>query len=265
VNVESPYFGHLRLREDSGEQEILLGKGTHLGGGVAIVDWRHAPVSRLFYRYRQGDAYDEEIAGREREGEILTRRTVTIRDRQLQRVDAPRGHLPARRRRSGALAPDRARVGTARGRRRRGTPRACRSARAQRAGSAATSSTARRARTSTSPTSPGLIDPEQFALITRPTAGFVVIRGAAGSGKTTVAPPSQSHTSPTTTRASTPTYARRRLLARAPRLREPRAARARRAPRAGADVPRVGARDPPPLLPMLPVERREDTPAVVQR
>src|SRR5512144_414829 len=45
VSVESPYFGHLRLREDSGEQEILLGKGTHLGGGVAIVDWRHAPVS----------------------------------------------------------------------------------------------------------------------------------------------------------------------------------------------------------------------------
>src|SRR5688572_5958135 len=55
VDVASPYFGHLRLREDSGEQEILLGKGTHLGGGVAIVDWRHAPVSRLFYRYRQGE------------------------------------------------------------------------------------------------------------------------------------------------------------------------------------------------------------------
>ena len=33
----------------------------------------------------------------------------------------------------------------------------------------------------------GLIDPEQFALITRPSAGFVVIRGTAGSGKTTVA------------------------------------------------------------------------------
>src|SRR5262249_42484671 len=33
----------------------------------------------------------------------------------------------------------------------------------------------------------GLIDPEQFALITRPSAGMVVIRGTAGSGKTTVA------------------------------------------------------------------------------
>src|SRR5690349_24825762 len=43
VNAESPYFGHLRLREESGDQEILLGKGTHLDGGVAIVDSRHAP------------------------------------------------------------------------------------------------------------------------------------------------------------------------------------------------------------------------------
>jgi DNA helicase-2/ATP-dependent DNA helicase PcrA len=32
-----------------------------------------------------------------------------------------------------------------------------------------------------------LIDPQQFALITRPTSGAVVIRGTAGSGKTTVA------------------------------------------------------------------------------
>src|SRR4029077_2038460 len=33
----------------------------------------------------------------------------------------------------------------------------------------------------------GLIDPHQFDLITKPSAGFVVIRGTAGSGKTTVA------------------------------------------------------------------------------
>jgi DNA helicase-2/ATP-dependent DNA helicase PcrA len=33
----------------------------------------------------------------------------------------------------------------------------------------------------------GLIDPEQFGLITQPASGFLVIRGAAGSGKTTVA------------------------------------------------------------------------------
>ena len=68
-------------------------RAPHLGGGVAIVDWRHAPISRLFYRYRQGDEYDEEIAGRERSGEVAA---------------APHGHDPrpppaARRRARGHL------------------------------------------------------------------------------------------------------------------------------------------------------------------
>ncbi len=41
--------------------------------------------------------------------------------------------------------------------------------------------------TSTCQKSRGLIDPEQFELITRPSTGFLAIRGTAGSGKTTVA------------------------------------------------------------------------------
>ncbi len=186
VSPESPYFGHLRLREDAGEQEILLGKGTHLDGGVAIVDWRHAPVSRLFYRYRQGDAFDEEIAGRERSGEIVTRRTVTIRDRRLQRIDAPEGTFqrnPEAATGWHRIAPETTRLaggeGTALrahavgegGTRRLGDERSDGPPRADKH----------------LPDIAGLIDPEQFALITRPTAGFVVIRGAAGSGKTTVA------------------------------------------------------------------------------
>ncbi|MCC6766282.1 MAG: AAA family ATPase [Deltaproteobacteria bacterium] len=185
VSADSPYFGHLRLREESGDQEILLGKGTHLGGGVAIVDWRHAPVSRLFYRYRQGDLFDEEIAGRERSGEVLVRRTVTIRDRRLQRVDAPEGIFqrdPEAADGWHRIAPETARLAGGEGA----------ALRAHAIGEGAT----RRlggphdgpARADKHlPDIAGLIDPEQFALITRPTSGFVVIRGAAGSGKTTVA------------------------------------------------------------------------------
>jgi DNA helicase-2/ATP-dependent DNA helicase PcrA len=186
VSVESPYFGHLRLGEESGEQEILLGKGTHLGGGVAIVDWRHAPVSRLFYRYRQGDTFDEEIAGRERSGEVLVRRTVTIRDRRLQRIDAPEGIFQPDAAAPTAwhrLAPEAARLAGGEGA----------ALRAYAIGEGATRRLGGEAHDGVSradkhlPDIAGLIDPEQFALITRPTAGFVVIRGAAGSGKTTVA------------------------------------------------------------------------------
>src|SRR5262245_45729315 len=91
VDRDSPYFAHLRLRENGADRDILLGKATRLQRGVRIVDWRNAPISRIFYRYQQGEPYEEEIAGRVMTGEVVARRTVTIRSRQLQRVDAPEG------------------------------------------------------------------------------------------------------------------------------------------------------------------------------
>src|SRR5213080_1575834 len=91
VDAGSPYCAHMRLAEDGGEQDVLLGKTTRLLPGLPIVDWRNAPISRLFYAYRQGEGFEEEIAGRARTGVLSARRTVTIRDRTLHRVDAPEG------------------------------------------------------------------------------------------------------------------------------------------------------------------------------
>ncbi|MGE5199806.1 MAG: hypothetical protein ACM3H9_09210, partial [Rhodospirillaceae bacterium] len=89
VDAASPYFAHLKLREKTGVQDILIGKTTRLLPGYPIVDWRNAPISRVFYRYRQGEEYEEEIAGRVKEGVVLARRTLSIRDRQLRRIEAP--------------------------------------------------------------------------------------------------------------------------------------------------------------------------------
>jgi len=69
VDPNCPYFAHLRLREGGAERDILLGKATRLQHGVRIVDWRNAPISRIFYRYHQGEEYEEEIAGRTMSGE----------------------------------------------------------------------------------------------------------------------------------------------------------------------------------------------------
>jgi ATP-dependent DNA helicase UvrD/PcrA len=263
VSQDSPYFGHLRLREENGEQEILLGKGTHLGGGVTIVDWRHAPVSRLFYRYRQGDAYDEEIAGRERSGEVVVRRTVTIRDRRLQRVDAPEGLYqrdPSTPTAWQRLSPETVRLGGGEGTALRA--HALGEGSGQRLGDGHDG--ALRADKHL-PDIAGLIDPEQFALITRPTAGFVVIRGAAGSGKTTVALHRIAYLAYDDPRIDSE---RTLVVVFSPALRD----------YVGHVLPALGVHQVQVrtfhewareirrrLLPMLPTDRREHTPSVVQR
>lgn len=184
VAAESPYFGHLRLREQGREWDICLGKATFIAGGVSVVDWRHAPVSRLFYRYEQGDGYDEEIAGRTREGQVTVRRTVTVREAALQRVDAPEGTY--RRRADGAWEE----TARAAPRLQGGEGAALRvyqtGAGGERRLGAAPDGAAVRADKHL-PDIAGLIDPAQFELITRPSSGLVVVRGTAGSGKTTVA------------------------------------------------------------------------------
>ncbi len=186
LDRSSPYFAHLRLLEAGGSRDVCLGKATRLDNGLRIVDWRHAPIARLFYRYQQGDEYAEEISGREVEGRVEARRTVTIRGATLERIEAPEGvfvpessagdgwrHVAREvpRLAGGEGAALRVHEGAALRERRLGTDLAGRAQRVDKR----------------LPDIAGLIDPAQFDLITRPGHGFLVVRGAAGSGKTTVA------------------------------------------------------------------------------
>jgi DNA helicase-2/ATP-dependent DNA helicase PcrA len=91
VDPDSPYFGHLRLRENGRSRDVFLGKATQLEHGLRIVDWRNAPISRLFYQYKEGDEYMEEMADTVREGTIDVRRTVHIARGELRRVGTPDG------------------------------------------------------------------------------------------------------------------------------------------------------------------------------
>ena len=93
VDRDSPYFAHLRLREGERTRDVCLGKATRLDNGLRIVDWRHAPIAQLFYRYQQGDDYEEEMSGRTQIGTVEARRTVAIRDGRLERVEAPRARV----------------------------------------------------------------------------------------------------------------------------------------------------------------------------
>jgi DNA helicase-2/ATP-dependent DNA helicase PcrA len=186
VDRASPYFAHLRWQEGNREWELCLGKATRIDRGVRIVDWRNAPISRVFYRYTQGEEFEEEIAGRTRSGRISARRTVTIRDAQLQRIEAPEGVFRADREGDGSWLRERTPAPQLAG----GEGAAVHvyepeSGEHRRLGTDIHGAHHRRDKHL--PDIAGLIDAKQFALITRPSSGLVVIRGTAGSGKTTVA------------------------------------------------------------------------------
>ena len=200
VDRKSPYFGHLRLEESGKRRDVLIGARSFVepGGGVQIVDWRNAPVSRLFYRYEEGDAYEERLGDKLVEGEILARRTVAIVDAELRRVAAPQGTF-SRDLRTGPVA----RGGDAAGARCRSRATAARvvvvprgEARApalpppprrrRRAASWASTTPATRRPDRHLPAIAALIDPRQFELITQPSSGLIAIQGSAGSGKTTI-------------------------------------------------------------------------------
>ena len=180
VDLKSPYFGRLVLDENRRRREVLIGRSTYLDtqSGIRVVDWRDAPVSRLYYRYQEGDEYCENFGGRELEGAVVTRRSLTITDGCLRRIGCPQGVFAVN------TGGHWRRLGTALTRLQGGEGSAIRPD-VQGRGILGTRdpslSDDKSLREITA-----LIDPKQFDLITRPDSGLVVIQGGAGSGKTTL-------------------------------------------------------------------------------
>lgn len=178
VDPDSPYFAHLQLDEEGRKRDVFLGRATRLSNGLRIVDWRNAPISKLFYRYKEGDEYYEEFAETWREGVVSARRSLHVQHGELLRVDGGTGSWL--RRADGdwrQLSKERPRLAGGEGA----------ALRAGRAADARLGSGANLRKDKHLPDIAALIDPEQFALITQPSSGVVVLRGSAGSGKTTVA------------------------------------------------------------------------------
>jgi len=84
----APYFAHLRVREGDTVRDYCLGRATFVdvASSVRVVDWRFAPVARLFYTYREGDPYEETFPGRVAEGVVEARRVVVIHRGVLTRI-----------------------------------------------------------------------------------------------------------------------------------------------------------------------------------
>jgi DNA helicase-2/ATP-dependent DNA helicase PcrA len=193
IDRACPYFGHIRLEEEvpmaerrpgsapTRRRDVLIGARSYFdsAAGIRVVDWRNAPVSRIYYRYAEGEDYEEELGGRVVEGSVTARRGVSIVGGELVRVTARQGvfvHGPDGRWKR--VAAERARLETERAwAARHGTPSEAR------LGVGADGALRQDKHL---PAIAALLDPRQFELIARDDAGLIAIQGSAGSGKTTV-------------------------------------------------------------------------------
>ncbi len=187
VNPSSPYFAHLCLDEDDRTRDVLIGKRGFIDRGhqIQIVDWRNAPVSRIYYRYEEGDDYEEHFGDNTLEGIIQARRSLTINESRLCRIGCPQGTLVADDQgkwyEAESLEPSSLKGG-------QGTASRPPAVKAGQAGSKLGLHSGPTIRGDKHlPEIAALIDPIQFDLITKPESGLVVLQGGAGSGKTTVA------------------------------------------------------------------------------
>ena len=190
VDVNCPYFGHLKLNDGKKVRDVLIGSRGFVkpGSEVSIVDWRNAPVSRIYYRYEEGDDYEEQFGGRLASGIVEARRTVSIVNGELKSVKWSNGSVRKNGKGDWLYIPLEAGPVLAGG-----------------AGVAARPPSDTDAPMTFKPGKLGvvgdeslredkhlreitaLIDAKQFDLITQPDSGIVILQGGAGSGKTTVA------------------------------------------------------------------------------
>lgn len=152
--VESPYFARVEIEEEiNGKlKQISYKLGLRGNTDTRIIDWRKAPISKLYYEYQEGEEYFELIQGRDREGVILKKVKVKIENGTLLEVTNSLGSFFKE-------------------------GNEWRKGRAPSKGSS----------TGRMPDVLSLISKEQFQSITEDADSPVLIQGVAGSGKTTVA------------------------------------------------------------------------------
>ncbi len=159
--LKKPYFARLIVKEESpqGSRTIEYKMGLIENSDCRIVDWRKAPIARLYYEYREGDDYCEQILGRERQGRVALRHVVDIENQRLKGISCQLGRFEKHGDQWVALS----------------EPQRSRSQSESQSSSFGL------------PQIASLLTPDQFSLVAETADSAMLIQGIAGSGKTTVA------------------------------------------------------------------------------
>jgi len=155
---EKPYFARILLEEYDEKSDSFKNVEYRIGAignaDCRIIDWKKSPLAKLYYEYKEGDDFAEDILGKSREGRIAEKIQVDIVKGTLKRLTGTFGNI---------VKKDSSWITTTEIQ--RGRP--------QGRGSL--------------PDIAQLITKEQFKAITLDAKESVLIQGVAGSGKTTVA------------------------------------------------------------------------------
>ncbi|MGB8931515.1 MAG: DNA helicase, partial [Anaeromyxobacteraceae bacterium] len=94
-DARAPYFAHLKVRSGGARRDYCLGRATFVDrdADVRVVDWKNAPIAELFYRYREGEEFEEKLAGKVVQGVVEARRVTVVSGGRLVRVGLADGEL----------------------------------------------------------------------------------------------------------------------------------------------------------------------------
>ncbi len=155
--LKKPYFARIVLEEQPAggtARQIEYKLGFAANTECRIVDWRKAPIAKLYYEYKEGEEYAEEIQGTDRHGRVLLRHTLDVDGGVINRLVCGLGTFERKNGEWLQLSD--------------GTPRP-------------------RRNPGELPEILSLITADQFKTITEDAQTAILIQGIAGSGKTTVA------------------------------------------------------------------------------
>ncbi len=87
-DLRSPYFAHMRIKENGRVRDILIGHKTFIDSkrNITIIDWKNAPIARIFFNYREGDAFTERLPGKVAEGVVEARRVIAFERGELRHI-----------------------------------------------------------------------------------------------------------------------------------------------------------------------------------